>query len=268
MNARKSWFFFNREFVCLGTAISSDAAYPVYTTLNQCLLNNQVIVKTNKNKSQLNSGEHNLQNVAWVLHDGVAYIFPSPTNIALSNRSATGNWRQINHHPWAKEELVQKDVFSLWLNHGAKPQNAVYAYIVVPGIDSSAIDNYNKKSDIAILANKPDIQAVQHKGLNRTEIVFYKAGTIKISDDITLTTESPCLIMLKTNGKAIEELVVSDPTRKLKSIELTVNIKVEGRGDKWQSTWDHENKTSAIHIELPTEGYAGSSVVLQLVKKV
>jgi chondroitin AC lyase len=268
LKARKSWFFFDREYVCLGTFISSDATYPVYTTLNQCLLNKEVVVKTNNAKTQLKNGKHDLKNVSWVLHDNIAYIFLSPTAINLINEQATGNWRQINHHTWATEEPVQKDVFTMWLDHGTKPQNANYAYIIAPGLDASSIDNYNKRSEVVILSNTPEIQAVQHKGLKRTTIVFYKAGTIQLSEGLTVTTENPCMVMFKTNGKTIENMVVSDPTRKLKSIQLTVNAPIEAKRTNWKSTWNKEKKASVIQIDLPaTEELAGSSVALQLTSR-
>lgn len=265
LKARKSWFFFDREFVCLGSAITSEAAYPVNTTLNQCLLNDKVVIKANKEHTQLKTGVHQLKDVSWIAHHGVAYIFPSTADAHLNNSPATGNWRQINHHPWATEEPVQKDVFTLWLDHGTKPQNASYAYIVVPGMDASSIDNYNKRSEITILANTPETQAVQHKGLNRTMIVFYQPGKIKVSNELTITAGDQCMVMLQTSGKTISELVVSDPTRILRTIQLSVNTQIETKGLNWQSSWNKKMKTSVIKIDLPTdEALAGTSVVLQL----
>ena len=267
LKARKAWFFFDREYVSLGTGISSEGTYPVFTTLNQCLLNKEVVVKSNTGKTSLNKGKHSLKNVSWVFHNGVAYLFPSATNVSLNNETATGNWRQINHQAWATEEPVQKDVFSLWIDHGTKPQNASYQYIVVPAIEASAIENYHKKSEIIILANTPELQAVQHKGLNRTEIVFYKAGSVKLPIGLIVTAQSPCMVMIKTAGKNIGQIAVSDPTQKLKSLQLSVNTPVEAKADHWNARWNQEKKSSVIQVDLPTEGYAGQSVVLNLKNK-
>src|SRR3546814_2164432 len=38
ISARKSWFFFEGRYVCLGAGIASNAGSPVVTTINQCLL--------------------------------------------------------------------------------------------------------------------------------------------------------------------------------------------------------------------------------------
>ncbi|MDZ7606241.1 MAG: polysaccharide lyase family 8 super-sandwich domain-containing protein [Cyclobacteriaceae bacterium] len=43
--ARKAWFFFDEEYVCLGTGISAKKELPVVTTLNQCLLHGEVMLR-------------------------------------------------------------------------------------------------------------------------------------------------------------------------------------------------------------------------------
>ena len=266
LKAQKAYFFFDKEYVSMGAGISSDTSYPVFTTINQCLLTSEVVVKSANNIVTLKKGKHDLKDIKWVTHGGVGYLFPSPVSLSVSNETATGNWRQINHQAWATEEPVQNDVFSLWMDHGIKPQNAGYVYIVVPGIKNAAIDNYNQQPGISVLANSPRIQAVQHKGLNVTQIVLYRAERIAISKDLSIAADSPCMLMIKTKGNKIEKLTVSDPTRKLSSLQVTVNAKLDGKGEHWNAVWNSETKTSLIHIDLPTEEYAGQSVVLNLGK--
>ena len=262
LKARKSWFFFDKEYVCLGAGITSEANYPVFTTLNQCLLNTDVKVKAKDGETTLNKGTHALENVSWVFQDGVAYLFPTAGNLGLSNTTATGNYREINHQAWATEEEVKKEVFTLWLDHGSKPQLAHYEYIVVPGIEASSINDYNKKSQITIASNTPEIQAVAHKGLNISYVVFYSAGKIKLSDGLTLTVDNPCMVMIKMNGKKIERITVSDPSRKLRSLDMKVTAQVGSSGANWKSVWDKKEKVSTIQVSLPAEGFAGQSVVL------
>ncbi len=42
IKARKAWFFFDEEYVCLGAGIEARSGYPVATTLNQTLLKGEV----------------------------------------------------------------------------------------------------------------------------------------------------------------------------------------------------------------------------------
>lgn len=71
LKARKAWFFFEDEYVCLGSSITSEAETPVVTTLNQCLLNSDVAVQSKKNRLILQKGKHELHNVNWIIHGGV-----------------------------------------------------------------------------------------------------------------------------------------------------------------------------------------------------
>jgi chondroitin AC lyase len=266
LNARKAWFFFDREYVCLGAGISSSAEYPVATTLNQCLLNKDVVVKTKSHSQILGKGEHNLKDVSWVLHDSVGYFFPSSVSANISNTTASGNWRQINHQTRATDEQVQKDVFTLWLDHGKQPASASYAYMMVPGISSSSFEQYIKTKNIVILVNSPEIQAVQSKGLNISEVVFYEPGNIRLGNNIVVATNSPCIVMVKLKGKAIEEISVSDPTEKLSSLQLSVNVPVTASGEHWHSVWSTDKKTSTISVDLPKTEMAGKSVVMKFDK--
>lgn len=265
LKARKSWFFFDKEMVCLGTAINSDAPYPVVTTLNQCLLNGKVTVHSNNNNITLNPGKHTAS-VNWVFHDSVAYIFPKPVIVHVNNITQAGTWRSINHQAWATDDTVRKQVFSLWLDHGTQPHDAGYAYIVVPGINAAATDSYSRQTPVKILSNTADIQAVQHTGLKRTELVFYKAGTIAVTPQIKLEAVNPCMVMVKTNaaGNTIEEIAVTDPTEKLETVQLKVNIPLQYTGKNGNTTWDKGQKTTTIQVVLPKGGYAGSTAVLNI----
>ena len=267
LKARKSWFFFDHEYVCLGSGISSEAEYPVATTINQCLLHNNVVVKTTNGLQTLDKGQHDLSNVSWVLQDSVAYLFPAPVSVQVSNATASGNWRSISHQASASEETVQKNLFTLWFDHGRKPVAAGYAYIVLPSVAAAAAEQYSKNPDVVILSNTPDIQAVQNKILHISEVVFYHPGTIKLSGDITLTAKDACIVMISTSGNIIEKIAVSDPTEKLKSLKLQVTIPVNMSGNNVRSSWSKENKISDIEIDLPAEGYAGKSVVIETGKK-
>jgi chondroitin AC lyase len=247
LKARKAYFFFDKEFVCLGTAIQSKAEYPVVTTVNQCLLNGDVIVQTAAGRQKAAKGKHALNNVSWIWHDQVAYLFPEPVDINCNNTAASGTWRSINHQAWATDERVQKDIFCLWLDHGPRPVQASYAYIVAPAMNAEAVENYSKKTSVEILSNTAQLQAVRNKALQITQVVFYEAGEIKLTDQHSLAVSNPCMVMIEMKGNSIKKITVSDPGRKLSELQMTLKT---------------GNKSKLVKIELPKEGYAGSSVVV------
>ncbi|MEJ7766359.1 MAG: polysaccharide lyase family 8 super-sandwich domain-containing protein [Chitinophagaceae bacterium] len=264
LTARKSWFFFDQEYVCLGAAITSESQYAVVTTLNQCLLNKDVRVKTANPQQVTQKGTHNLKGVSWVFHDSIAYIFSAPVDCMLKNTTASGNWREISHQASASKEPVQKEVFSLWIDHGTRPNNARYSYIVVPAISATAIDPYIKKSEIVILSNTPEIQSVYNTRMKRSQAVFYKAGKIKFNNTLTLTSIQPCIVMIDGNKVSKLTLSVSDPTRKLSKLNFEVSTRLTGSGTNWRATWDNDKKVSVIQVELPKEGDAGKTVIVEL----
>lgn len=262
LKARKAWFFFDKEYLCLGTGITSEAAYPVVTTLNQCLLASDVVVKSRKKTLALEKGEHGLQHVSWLLHANVGYVFTKPHEVNIRNNEATGSWREITHQAGASDEAVQQEVFTAWIDHGIKPQRAAYEYVVIPATDAASLDLYAKHSPIVILSNTEEVQGAYHRDLNRAQMVFYQPGKVKVTDEVMLSTESPCMVMLKMNGKMIEQISVSDPSRRLKTLEMKITAIVEGSGTNWHAEWDKEEKLSVIRIELPEEGDAGKSVLI------
>lgn len=267
LTARKAWFFFDQEYVCMGAGITSQAAYPVFTTLNQTLLDGDVIVKSRKDQTTLQKGKHTMQNVSWVHHDSVGYVFPQEQQVNISNTVAAGNWKEINHQASSSAQPVALDVFGLWLDHGVKPDGGQYAYVIVPGMEAAALDHYARNSPVEILSNTESLQAAAHKELNRCQIVFYQPGKIKINDHVSITAESPCMVMVKTSGKSIEQITVSDPSRKLDTLQLRTSAMIEASGDTWQGTWDKKAKESVISIDLPKEGYAGESVVVNFLNQ-
>ncbi|CAN0293395.1 unnamed protein product, partial [Chrysoparadoxa australica] len=58
MTAKKAWFFFDEEYVCLGTDINSESDYPVVTTINQTWLADEVTFSKANNILTLDKGDH------------------------------------------------------------------------------------------------------------------------------------------------------------------------------------------------------------------
>jgi chondroitin AC lyase len=262
LKAKKAWFYFDNEYVCLGTGIATTSNLPVATTVNQSLLKGNVIVKSDKQQQTLQKGKHSLSSVSWILHDSVGYVFRSPSTVQLNNTTATGSWRAINHQSWATDDAVNLDVFLAYLDHG-NAKDASYEYVVVPNVSATSLDAYSKQLPVTIVANTPELQAVRNQPLGITQAVFYAAGRISLGNGINLSAESPCIVMITMNGKKIRKIAVADPTHKLSSLSLTVNAKLQGSGANWSISNSGTNE-SVITIQVPTAGYAGQTVVIEM----
>ncbi|MHC4241895.1 MAG: polysaccharide lyase family 8 super-sandwich domain-containing protein, partial [Planctomycetota bacterium] len=263
--AKKSWFFFDEEYACLGTDIQSDRNLPVVTTINQVLMRSDVTLMQNEKIQRLQHGDRQLEDVKWVYQDKIGYIFPQPTTVNISNQAEQGRWSDITDQKNISEEIVSKEVFMLWFDHGNRPSNASYQYIVVPDVSAqelqeTAYDNRN----IEILSNTAEIQAVKHRKLGLCQIAFYKEGEVEISEGTRVRSDSQGMVMLKLQGERIDKMTVSDPSRKLSRMKITVSNIYDAKGENFVTHTNREQNNTLILIDLPHDVYAGKSTVVEL----
>lgn len=236
LTARKSWFFFDREYVCLGAGISATCEVPVFTTLNQCLLRGPVTVSG----LAVPEGDRAIPQAQWVHHNGVAYCFLEPGNLHMRNAPQAGNWWEITHS-YGQEPLAM-DVFTLWIDHGIHPQNATYAYLVAPDMQVGDVPQYTAAHGVHILCNTPALQAVHHNDQHITGMAFYEPGICDIAPGLAVTVDHPCLVLL-----CDKTLSVSNPENEPLTVAVTLTSK---------------RRTQTHRIALPGGFEAGSTVTL------
>lgn len=220
--AKKSWYFFDNEVVCLGAGIQSTSTYPVHTTVNQCFLKGGILVDKGDKEETLANGSHTRQAPQWVLHDKIGYFFPQKEEVFLTAQTQSGRWYDINTSKSKKEEKM--DVFTLGINHGVGPKDGSYAYIVVPGKTSAQeMKAYQKKNAIEILSNNPKIQAVRNTKLNVWMVTFFEAGTFK-HKELSVTVDKPCVLMVKDINAKSANLHIADPGQTQSPIQVELKI--------------------------------------------
>lgn len=220
--AKKSWYFFDNEVVCLGAGIQSTSTYPVHTTVNQCFLKGGILVDKGDKEETLANGSHTLQAPQWVLHDKIGYFFPQKEEVFLTAQTQSGRWYDINTSKSKKEEKM--DVFTLGINHGVGPKDGSYAYIVVPGKTSAQeMKAYQKKNAIEILSNNPKIQAVRNTKLNVWMVTFFEAGTFT-HKELSVNVDKPCILMIKDITSKSANLHIADPGQTQSPIQVELKI--------------------------------------------
>lgn len=260
---RKAWFFFDDEYVALGTGIScKNNDLPVVTAINQCHLRDDVTLESGGRTIRLEKGEDEYENVDWIYHDQVGYVFPEPASVNIKNSPATGSWWRINKQTDSPKEEINLDVFKLWLDHGVRPSEESYAYIVVPATSMAELERGTSRENIAILANTPEVQAVRHATLDMCQAVFYEAGEVQVSDDLTLAAATPGIVILQQTSDGTR-LTASDPNRELGKMILSISARVEESGAGYRAFWNEEEQVSELIIDLPQGQYAGSSVTIE-----
>ncbi len=253
LTARKSWFFFDDEYACLGAGITCGSDNPVATTINQCNLVGDVLVASDDQMRKLDSEPHMLDNPSGLWHDEVGYVFMGPGTVRLHNGPQRGSWWDINHG--YSRDTVARDVFLLWLDHGTRPQNAAYAYLVVPGIAADSLRTYMGQCPVKVLCNVPGLQAVLHERLGIAGVAFYEPGEVEIRAGLSVAVDTPCLVLLKESP---EKLIVSvsNPRNEQATIHLDVSRLLDGEGVEILNG----SVRSRVTLGLPGGMEAGKSV--------
>lgn len=237
VRAKKTWFFFDKEIVCLGAGITSNAEENITTALNQCWLKGDVKIG---NHQPLLTEMQKLENPSWIWHDRIGYCFLQNTKATVSAETQKGSWKYINKG--YSDASIEGKVFKLFIDHGAKPVNGNYAYCILPDI---SLKKMNKSvSNIDIIANNNDVQAVANNELKMMQICFYKPQNV-VYKKLKITVDQPCLVLIKNVDENQPEVWVSDPSQKISEITISVET---------------TNKTFAKKIRLPDNENKGKSV--------
>ena len=261
---RKSWFFFDDQYVCLGSGISSKSKNEVNTTINQCWLNGEVNISSKGKSRKLDNGSQVYQDVEWIHHDKVAYFLPLQVDIDLQNDYAEGSWWRINKQIDSPKDHINKEVFKLWINHGISPNNESYEYIVRPNTKLDELVKGEVINPVDILSNTPYLQAVKNSELNLIQAVFYRAGYIEVSDELTIQASAPSIIMVELDQEdEIEQITVSDPNRELSMLVLHLSKKFEVTDENYRSEWIANPGFSQLVVNLPKGEYSGKSVIIR-----
>jgi chondroitin AC lyase len=256
LKARKSWFIFNNQVVCLGAGICSSEGFPVTTTVNQSFLEGETVVKEKSEKTIPDEASENMQPV-WILHGHTGYYFPEGGNMKLETKTVTGSWKRVAM--MYNDAPTDAGIFKLWFEHSVNPVNKTYAYILIPGATKSKMQQMETKPSFKILKNNPEIQVVVSADGSIGGVVFYKAGKSDMFGGIE--AGEPCIVMLKKVKRGLE-VSVSDPTQKLSQIHLAIkgNFKMEHPS----ATLKTGMGNSGILINLPKDDVAGKTVSMVL----
>ncbi|MFL5743419.1 MAG: polysaccharide lyase family 8 super-sandwich domain-containing protein [Niastella sp.] len=250
IRAKKAYFFFNDEMLCLGAGISSTRKDPITTAVNQCFLSGAVIAAEDNAGQTLSPGKASFNHLRWLYHDGVGYIFPAQQTVCVKQEPQSGSWREINEGGSAMR--LQQPVFSVWIEHGSQPANSQYAYLVVP---NTSLTNFKKrvaKSTPVIVRNDTTVQAVSSGTGKLNAVVFYQPAVVVLPDGLQLRADKPVMVLLQQTNDAYY-ITVSDPLYTQKDLTLTINKPLKGEEATVNGAYTN------LHIAFPPGDTAGQS---------
>lgn len=211
LTAKKSWFMFDREVVCLGSDICSGDSRPIETVVENRLLHgggDNALTVDGTRKTGALGGSEAMRDVTWAHLAGqtegadIGYFFPAPVRLYGLREARSGVWNETT-------KTVSRNYLTLWLSHGTNPAGATYSYVLLPGYSAAQVSDYAKHPRGEILANSDRIQAVRVDSLGLTAANFWSDGRSAIG---IITVDRMASVLLQTKGSFLD-VAVSDPTQ-------------------------------------------------------
>ena len=199
--AKKSWFCFDDEIVCLGAGITSTMDSPVHTTVEHRRIANgdYGIFLATEGRMPAESFEKRDTGVDWVLMEGhCGYVFPSGGDISLRRYTC--------------ESANGQSFIEIGINHGKNPVDGSYEYVLIPYADREKLDTYSKNPDVAVISNTKALQAVRERGLGISCYVFHEAGECE-----GIKVDCPCIVTVTA-----DKIMVCDPTQEQDIINVSL----------------------------------------------
>lgn len=220
LTARKSWFLWEEEIVCLGAGISCAGGLGVVTVVENRKLPGAVSdlledlitadgkeVFLTQGRGCRKEGVQTLHQKGLVPNSDIGYYFPHRADIDLLLEKRTDCWKNINSLQTSGEPISNTFVEMIW-DHGKDPVQERYEYVLLPGKKKEELKEYAKNPPVEILSNTARVQAVRHNGLKITGLHFWEKDGGEAAE-VSCSARAAVLIREKEDSWVVS---VSDPT--------------------------------------------------------
>lgn len=241
--ARKSYHFFDRVIVCLGSDIENDVdQYPTETTIFQ--------LEANDNAARKYWQDVHDNGKWWLDNLGTGYYSPqkaefTPLVLQKSRNEETG---AETEGTWT----------SLVINHGKAPKNAEYEYAVMPQATAEQMEAFAQHPSYTVIAKNRDAHIVSSKATNTISYALFEPPKGYLPGSPIARTDTSCLAMARyitpkhmiltvaqpdlalyrgpsddvyKDGKRVERSIYGRPWRDNPSLEIPVTVTLIG---KWK----------------------------------
>jgi hyaluronate lyase len=263
--AKKSWFMFNDEIVCLGAGITCTSNNDVQT-----IVEDRKLTSAGTNDFTVN-GSLELDNLGWsgslsginwahltgnTTGADIGYYFPQPATLNATRTIGTGSWYTIDPYEVGSPTIPDsRKYLTLWFDHGTNPVNSSYSYVLLPGKSATDTASYAASPQVSVIQNSGSIQAVSQGPLGITAANFWKDGNQTVGP-ITVDHKASVVVQLTETNLAV---AVADPTQtNATGITVTLNQPVT-QAISLDSGVGVEQLSPSLQFTAATAGAAGKS---------
>lgn len=228
--AYKSYFILGDYMVALGAGITNTCPGQegnIRTTIDQTAWADEVVLMKGGKMEGVTSGVHSLLSEdgtpVWLVQKGkFAYrVLPEYTRKAFATCEVRPtDWVKRNKVNSKKKDLpAEARVLRLWVNHGQRPVDDTYGYVVYTGKQNPA-----DKLPFQVLRNDTLVQAVRSADGKVLETVFYPGNAGLQAEGLSLSVSAPCAVLIeKEAGGYVISVTDACMNAALKEIVLTFN---------------------------------------------
>lgn len=263
LTARKSWFMFDDEVVCLGADIESTDGRPIET-----IVDNRRLAGYGDNPFRVNDVPQP-DGVGWsgtlagvtsahlagnVPGADVGYYFPQAVTLNARRESRAGAYSDLNT-TYGSTTRVARSFLTLWFNHGINPSNATYAYVLLPNRSADGVASYAASPDVVVVENTSRAQAVREQRLGLTAVNFWRDSTNRVAG---ITSDRRASVLQRNDGSWLE-VAVADPTQ-TNSGAITLELTAAAQVVDWADpTVTVLQMSPTLRLAVNVAGAAGAS---------
>lgn len=204
LTAKKSWFIFDEEIVCLGAGITNTSISTKTNTANPQTIetvienifygdNTSIILSADDpnnpdNEFVPNSSYSVMNNSSLYFSKYGGVYVPTLKNDALKarlNKTNGGNF------------------IELWFDHGVTPSGATYEYALLPGATISEFFEYTESENYRVLSNTEKLQAVMDISSGAYGYTFWEATSTLNDYEIIKSADFACTVLVKEDDTSI-----------------------------------------------------------------
>ena len=196
--ARKSYHFIDGIIVCLGSDIeNTNTEFPTETTVFQ------LAVADKAGYDYWKGCGVDTNRKVWMDHLGTGYYVPV---VAQFEKNFPQYSRMQNTGKETKGDWV-----SLVVNHGKSPKDGSYEYAVLPQVNSTLMEEFEKKPTYKVLQKDRNAHIVESASEQIVSYVLFETPKTALPGELLQRTDTSCLVMIHKESADKIKLTVAQP---------------------------------------------------------